>query len=52
MTQVNELRDVPEEKVDGKVAEYEALGYRVEKVRQSDGRWTIIARQGSGRDRE
>ena len=43
MTAVNELKDVPEEEVEGKVAEYESLGYEVEKIKQPDGRWTIRA---------
>ena len=43
MSNVNELQDVPDDEVERKVAEYESLGYKVEKIRQSDGKWTIRA---------
>ena len=43
MTTVNELKDVSEEEVERKVAEYESLGYKVEKIKQPDGKWTVRA---------
>ena len=43
MAIVNELKDIPDNKVDQKVAEYKSLGYKVEKIKQPNGKWTIRA---------
>lgn len=43
MAKVNTVKDVPESEVDNRVAQYESFGYKVEKKKQPDGRWTIIA---------
>ena len=43
MVTVNELKDIPDDKVDQKEAEYKSLGYKVEKIRQPNGKWTIRA---------
>lgn len=42
MAKVNTVKDVPESEVDNKVAQFEALGYKVKKEKQSDGKWTLI----------
>ena len=43
MANVNELKDIPDYKVDQKVAEYKSLGHTVEKIKQHNGKWTIRA---------
>ncbi len=42
MATTNEVKDVPSSDLDNRVAQYEALGYEVEKKKQPDGNWTLI----------
>ena len=51
MTGKNELKDVPKDRVEGKVAEYESLGYKVDKTEQAHGKRTIRATE-EGNDKE
>ncbi len=37
------VKDVPDDKVDQVVKDYESEGAKTEKIRQSDGKWTVIA---------
>ncbi len=39
----NTLKDVPADQVQGVVDMFEALGWAVEKTKQPDGKWTIVA---------
>ena len=43
MAKSNTVKDIPDSDVDNRAAQYEALGYTVERKKQDDGKWTLIA---------
>lgn len=46
------LKDVPKEKFNQIVEDYESEGAEIETIRQPNGKWTIIATFGAKRGRQ
>lgn len=43
MARVEELNDIPPSEVDEVISDYESEGAEVEKIKQSNGNWTVRA---------
>jgi uncharacterized protein with GYD domain len=43
MPHTETIKDVPDDKVDEVVQDFESEGAKVEKTEQSNGKWTVVA---------